>query len=295
MVVQPQTSRRVPIKIRGTLPANRDFRFNPHYNSSTAYLALHGLFPEAVLDHKTSSVVYYNNSDTVVRIRKNKKIGLVSDWDLNDRLAETTPESVNAMFGFAKLIPSVSTCLKFGLSALQCAQLVLTPETCGMELSPSPDTIFTAPITSIYSLLPPLDPVQGSDSKFDAAAVNINTKDNITPGQVKVLRDVLEKFPSLWENRIGRVIEPEEDWLEIPLKPGAVIESKGRYRVSKRDEAVIDEVFDAARKDGRLKPSEGTNPAGWPVFVVWSKGRGRPVVDLRDLGGMVYHPRPSGH
>ena len=50
---------------------------------------------------------------------------------------------------------------------------------------------------------------------------------------------------------------------------------------------VINEVFDTVRKNGRLLPSEGTNPAGWPVFVVWSKGRGRPVVDLRGLNAKV--------
>jgi hypothetical protein len=94
---------------------------------------------------------------------------------------------------------------------------------------------------------------------------------------------VLQEFPALWEDRIGRVIEPEEDWLKIPLKEGATIQSKGPYRVSKRDQQVIDEVFDRARQDGRMSVSEGPNPVGWPVFVVWSKGKGRPVVDLRGL------------
>jgi hypothetical protein len=286
-VVKAHTSRKVPIKVKGTLPPNCDFRFTAHYNSSTAYLALHGLFPEAVIDHDTNSVIYDNNSDTAIRIRKNEKIGTVSDWNLNDRASRASQDVVDVMFGCSKIVPSVSTCFKFGLCALQCAQLFLTSQTLGTEFSPSPDTMLANPSTSIYSLLPPLDPIQRADSKLGAAAVNVNTKDNITSGQVKALRDVLEKFPTLWENKIGRVVEPEEDWLEIPFKPGAVIESKGRYRVSKRDEAVIDEVFDSARKDGRLLPSEGTNPAGWPVFVVWSKGRGRPVIDLRGLNAMV--------
>jgi len=68
--------------------------------------------------------------------------------------------------------------------------------------------------------------------------------------------------------------------MKIPLKEGAVIESRCRYRVSKRDEAVIDEVFDKARQDGRMSAVEGVVAGGWPVFVVWKSGKARPIVDL---------------
>src|SRR5579859_561930 len=71
--------------------------------------------------------------------------------------------------------------------------------------------------------------------------------------------------------------------MQIPLKPGTILDSKGRYRVSKRDEAAIDETFDRARADGRLSAVEGVVPVGWPVFVVWKNGKARPVVDLRGL------------
>ena len=101
------------------------------------------------------------------------------------------------------------------------------------------------------------------------------------------MRSVVAEYPSLWEDRIGRVIEPEEDYMQIPLKKGAVIESKGRYRVSKPDEAAIDEVFSRALEDGRMSPVDGVVPAGWPVFVVWNKGKARPVVDLRGLNKVI--------
>ena len=90
----------------------------------------------------------------------------------------------------------------------------------------------------------------------------------------------MNEFPSLWEDWVGCVIEPEQDWLQVPLKEGANIQSKGPYRVSRRDQECIDETFDAMRKDGRMSTSEGVNPVGWPVFVVWANGKGRPVVDL---------------
>lgn len=75
--------------------------------------------------------------------------------------------------------------------------------------------------------------------------------------------------------------------MQIPLKEGTVIESKGRYRVSKRDEAIIDEVFSCAREDGRMSPVDSVVPAGWPVFVVWNKGKACPVVDLSSLNKVV--------
>jgi hypothetical protein len=93
-------------------------------------------------------------------------------------------------------------------------------------------------------------------------------RESITPAQTAALKAVIAEHPRLWEDRIGRVIEPEEDWLQIPLKSGAVIESKGRYRVSKRDKAVMDQVFDQMRADGRLEEALPNIPVGWPVFVV---------------------------
>ena len=51
--------------------------------------------------------------------------------------------------------------------------------------------------------------------------------DDITKAQTTALKSVLPSSPWLWEDRIGRIIEPEEDWLQIRLKPGAVIDSKG--------------------------------------------------------------------
>lgn len=68
--------------------------------------------------------------------------------------------------------------------------------------------------------------------------------------------------------------------MKIPLKEGAVIESRCRYRVSKRDEAAIDEVFDKARQGGRMSAVEGVVAAGGPVFVVWKNGKARLIVDL---------------
>ena len=111
--------------------------------------------------------------------------------------------------------------------------------------------------------------------------------DDISAGQTNQLRGVLQKYECLWEDRIGRVLQPEEDWLTIPIKEGVTLESKGKYRVSKRDEAFIDETFDRAVADGRMSPATGVVSVGWPCFVVWQRGKGRVVVDLRSLNDKV--------
>jgi hypothetical protein len=195
------------------------------------------------------------------------------------------PELVNCLFSFARAVPTLQQALALGLTAMQAAQVFFTP---GDTYSPDPLGLVGLDFSDIatediYSLFPPLDECGEAQSKFGAQAVHVNTMDDITLEQSEAFRSVVAEFPSLWEDRIGRVIQPEEDWMQIPLKPGATLDSKGAYRVSKCDEAVIDEVFDKARADGRLSPAKGATPVGWPVFVVWKNGKGRPVVDLRGL------------
>ena len=337
-VVPPHTRRLVPIGPTTPLPQGTDYRFSPKYTRGSAHLALHGVFPEAVIDNDTKVVAYYNNSDHDVTIRASTSIGEVMHWDYNERATPEDDKTAHCFFSVARLIPSLAFALHTGLTALQCASSVLKP---GDSIHMSPDSLPTestfdvadaatvhssdaytltptwppdvlradrcwlfTPVTPdpnaapdppttatpgantdahVFTLLPPLDEGQGPPNRFGPQAVHVNDTDNISATQVKGLRHILSEFPALWEDRIGRIIEPEDHWLHIPLKDNAVIQSKGPYRVSKRDQEVIDDVFDRARTDGRLSVSDGTNPVGWPVFVVWNKGRGRPVVDLRGL------------
>jgi Reverse transcriptase (RNA-dependent DNA polymerase)/RNase H-like domain found in reverse transcriptase len=209
---------------------------------------------------------------------------LVRDRDAGDTGQTEDPRVIDCLFSMTRVIPTLSQAIALGLSAMQAAQVFFQP---GETYSRNPDAFATLPSdgldTNIYSLFPPLDECGDSPSKFGPEAVHVNTTDDITQEQIDALRAVVAEFPELWEDRIGRVIQPEEDWMQIPLKPGAVLDSKGPYRVSKRDEAAIDEVFDKARADGRLSATEGVCPVGWPVFVVWKNGKARPVVDLRGL------------
>lgn len=121
----------------------------------------------------------------------------------------------------------------------------------------------------------------GEDGKpFGSGHVTVNTS-KITPAQIEALRKVVRDHEELFTEKLGQVREPEEEWLEIPIKPGETLKSPGVYKLSERDKAVIDKTFDPLRKQGLLEPAKG--PVGWPVFVIWKNGKGRVVVDLRGL------------
>jgi hypothetical protein len=142
-----------------------------------------------------------------------------------------------------------------------------------------PPTILPPLLIQLVPAISPSSPLSGT--------VYINTAEGRTAAQVSTLKQILEKYECLWEDRIGRVLQPEDEWLTIPLKEGAALDSKGKYRVSRRDEAFIDKIFDHAIVDGRMAPAQGVVSVGWPIFVVWQKGKGRVVVDLRSLNDKV--------
>jgi hypothetical protein len=121
-----------------------------------------------------------------------------------------------------------------------------------------------------------------------AAAITINQHDDITPDQIHKLQTLLAEFDDLFADRLGLAIEPEQDWMRIPLPEGAEfnIRSAKPYRLGPKERKVVDEVFDEQRQMGRLVDAKGS-PAAWPVFVVKKGSKWRPVVDLRGLNQLI--------
>ena len=76
--------------------------------------------------------------------------------------------------------------------------------------------------------------------------VHINHMSDITEGQIKALEAVLAKHEALFADHLGLAIEPEEDWLRIPLYPGGEHEIKTQqpYRLSREERKLVDQVFD---------------------------------------------------
>ena len=121
-----------------------------------------------------------------------------------------------------------------------------------------------------------------------SAAVQINKDDDITPVQIEVLRGILRDHEALFSDKMGLAKEREQDWLRIPLRPDTEKETKPvrMYRLGPKEKEIVDKVFDEHRREGCLVDASGT-PAGWPVFVVKSGQKWRPVVDLRGLNKYI--------
>ena len=172
-----------------------------------------------------------------------------------------------------------------GLNALQCASpSLLLDEAIHVTLTSDPDLTVTV---NYYSLLPLSASGHSDPKKFSTNVVHINTDDHTTPQQAQRLCNVLHEFLSLWEDRVSRISQPEEEWMEIPIKNDTVFFNKAVYRVSKRNQTVIDGYFDQAVTDGHMSMADKITSCGWPVFMVWHNGKVCPIVDLRSLNEMI--------
>lgn len=79
--------------------------------------------------------------------------------------------------------------------------------------------------------------------------------------------------------------EPEEEWLNIMLKDGADLTSRGPYHLNQQDKQALDTIFDRLHREGtrKLSYAEAGTHVGWPAFVVWRNNKPRVVIDIRGL------------
>ena len=61
---------------------------------------------------------------------------------------------------------------------------------------------------------------------------------------------------------------PEEDWMPIPLKPGASLSLLKVYNLSQVDRVKLDETFDKLYQQGKIEFSQQPTLFAYPVFVV---------------------------
>lgn len=96
------------------------------------------------------------------------------------------------------------------------------------------------------------------------------------------MKQLAERFATVFEDRCTVAEEPEEDWLRIHLEPDAKLTPRGPYNSSEKDRQFINTVFDKLHTENKLNWSKGS-PIAWLVFVVWKNGKGRVAVDIRGL------------
>jgi hypothetical protein len=119
--------------------------------------------------------------------------------------------------------------------------------------------------------------------------VVINEDDDVSPEQIQALQALVARHPTLFNDGMGCVREPIEDWLRLPVdKDHELIIQAGRpYNVSKRGERAIDTNFDALRAHGRLETPKRSTPWGLKVFEIYKLDKERPVIDMRLLNAAL--------
>jgi hypothetical protein len=119
--------------------------------------------------------------------------------------------------------------------------------------------------------------------------VVINVDDDISPEQIEALRQLVARHPALFNDGMGCVREPIEDWLRLQVDRDLELKIQaGRpYNVSKRGEHAIDVNFDALKAHGRLETPKRPTPWGLKVFVIFKTDKERPVIDMRPLNAAL--------
>jgi hypothetical protein len=117
------------------------------------------------------------------------------------------------------------------------------------------------------------------------AQVVINETDDISPEQIAAIRQLVARHPHLFNDGMGCVREPMEDWMRLPVDRAYELKLKprGPYRLSRKAELAIDANFDELQLYGRLEYVTKATPWGLQVFVVYKGPKERPVIDMRPL------------
>lgn len=263
-IVKPFSQKFIPVKFQ-EIEEGRDYEFTPKYSKATAWLAASGGFVRHVVDAHLTAVVYHNRTNHPVKIEKNIKVGVLDDFQ---------PISFHARLDVGVNKGFVS-CAEDG----EWDEEAIDIEDKGAVLPVTPST----PVVG-NTLLKQVRHAKTAErkSKYGLESINFNEQDRISLSELAVLKSLTNKYRGVFQDRGSVVNEPEEDWMVINLKPEAKLESRGPYRVSDKDKEVIDQTFDRMHKEGKMDWGIG-GPVGWPVFVVWNKGSGRVVVDIRGL------------
>lgn len=266
---------------------------------------------DTFFDTTTPGVLFVNRSGAGIHLQKGSEVGLCTEWDPDEHATRAPVDQGLHFLTLAEQHSSITLRERRGDVLRVTAQDPVDNEStflrdcfiyrAAREGKPEPtasdiESFFndSAKDGNVRVVQKDVDEKPKPKEKpFGSKHVTVNS-DECSPAQQAAFRKILEDHEVLFQKELGRVNEPEEDWLEIPIRPGESLKSPGVYKASQRDKEVIDKTFDELRSQGLLNPGKG--PVGWPVFVVWKNGKGRAVVDLRGLNAATIadaYPLPS--
>jgi len=320
VIIPSCTSTIVGVKFGRALEPNQDYQFTRIQTHS----AISGAgAPHSVLRHNQRELLYTNFADSPRTIFKGTVLGHVCSHDSSSSLAwEDALKDMKPLFGTASrpilamtvveiLIPHQTDAVNPDDTA------EFDPDDTAAEVSynktgplplpaqskyPVPDNeqpyaskVFNSPqwLQEQYEpqydhALPPYIKIPDATTSTWEQVI-INTEDDISAAQVTALKSLIRHHQGIFNDIMGCVREPEEDWLPINVPPELEVKFKpsGMYHLTPRRRAALDEQFDLNREYGRMSKLDQPSLSGLKVFVVYQGMKAHPVVDMRKLNAAM--------
>jgi hypothetical protein len=258
------------------LPSNQDYLFTPSKLKSVSVSGSGA--PHAVVSHDQKNILFTNLQDTDVTLFKNTVLGHLQSTSSED--VAVWHEAAKDVRGFLGLTTIVKAC-----TAALAFTATVSKQTFNPEIDspmPLPDDAPSFPLepprprpclvkstaelpstecaTEQWSPPPWLQEQYVPHYEYELpegisvpdvssttyAQIVINETDDISPEQVKALRQLVARHPHLFNDGMGCVREPIQDWMRLPVDRAYELRLKprGPYRLSKNGEAAVDENFD---------------------------------------------------
>jgi len=119
--------------------------------------------------------------------------------------------------------------------------------------------------------------------------VVINREDDISETQVIALENLIRQHRGIFNDNMGCVREPEEDWLriDVPAELEVKLKPTGLYRLTAHGWKALDEQFGLNREYGCMAALKQPSPWDLKVFVVYRGTKAHLVVDMRKLNAAM--------
>jgi hypothetical protein len=310
----------VEIKVSRQLPRNQDYLFTPSKLKSVSNSGAGA--PHAVVSHDQKNIMFTNLQDTEMTLFKNTVVGYLHSTGSEEvAVWHEAAQDVRGFLGLSKIAKACTAALAFTATTKE----PFDPETSSHMPLPSDAIVFgDSPPFPLEPPRPRPCPVASAEVLPDASCaeerwspppwlreeyfpryeydlpdgisipdvttttytqVVINETDDISPEQIEAIRQLVARHPHLFNDGMGCVREPMEEWMRLPVDRDYELKLKprGPYRLSKKAELAIDTNFDELQLYGRLEYVTKATPWGLQVFVVYKGPKERPVIDMRPL------------
>lgn len=277
--VLPGQVAEVPVTYHGTLPDDRDFLFEPQCNYELGHDG--GVYAH-VVDAGLAMVMVSNTTDQPVTLERRTRLGTVTEYNQAGCYLAMPEEATKAAGGWMNG-RSWKKYLAASFATVYAATVVATPT----DVTPAiaVGSLSTTPWTGTT---PSLSPIPQIDPALEHVLLNGIT---VYGNDISGIASLVDSYKDVFIDAGTTVDVPEDEWMPVNLKPGAVPKPNKVYPLGAKDRAVIDATFDKLHQQGKLHWSTQPTSFSYPAFVVWrdlpTGQKGRVVIDIRGLNDIT--------